>query len=61
MPQSEVLGRHLSPTAKEGDEGPQQQPNPVRHEERIRAENESRGSAQEIREPLPDEALPRPS
>jgi hypothetical protein len=43
MPQGEVLGEECGSRAKEGDEGPQQQPNPVRHEERIRAENESEG------------------
>jgi hypothetical protein len=61
MPESEVLREECGSRAKEGDKGLQQQPNPVRHEERIRAENELRGSVQEIREPLPDEALPRPS
>jgi hypothetical protein len=44
MPQSEVLGRHLGPRAKEGDEGPQKESNKAKHAERIRAENESDGA-----------------
>jgi hypothetical protein len=44
MPQSEVLGRHLGPRAKEADEGSQKEPNQAKHAERIRAENESEGA-----------------
>jgi hypothetical protein len=40
MPQSEVLGGHRGPRAKEGDEGPQEESNQAKHAERIRAENE---------------------
>jgi len=41
MPQSEVLGHECGPRAKEGDEGPQKEPNQAEHAERIRAEKES--------------------
>src|ERR1017187_3806558 len=40
MPQSEVLGRHPSPRAEQGDEGLQKESNQDEHAERIRAENE---------------------
>ena len=40
MPQSEVLGGHRGPRAKEGDEGLQKESNQAKHAERIRAENE---------------------
>ena len=40
MPQREVLGRHLGPRAKQGDERPQKESNQAEHAERIRAENE---------------------
>jgi hypothetical protein len=41
MPQREVLGRHPSPRAEQGDEGPQEESNQAEHAERIRGENES--------------------
>ena len=44
MPQSEVLGHECGPRAKEGDEGPQKEPNQAEHAERIRAENQSEGA-----------------
>lgn len=44
MPQSEVLGRHLGPRAKEGDDGLQKESNQGEHAERILAENESEGA-----------------
>jgi hypothetical protein len=44
MPQSEVLGRHLGPRAKEGDEGPQKESNHAEHAERIPAEIQSEGA-----------------
>src|SRR5450759_332222 len=41
MPQGEVLGRHPSPRAEQGDERPQKESNQAEHAERIRGENES--------------------
>ncbi len=41
MPQGEVLGRHLGPTAKEADEGPQKESKQAEHAVRIRAEKKS--------------------
>jgi hypothetical protein len=45
MPQSEVLGGHRGPRAKEGDEGRQKGSSQAEYAERIRAENESEGPA----------------
>jgi hypothetical protein len=44
MPQSEVLGHYCGPKAKQGDKGPQKEPNQAEPAERIRAENESEGT-----------------
>jgi len=44
MSQSEVLGRHFGPRAKEGQEGPQKDSNQADHAERIRAEIQSEGA-----------------
>src|SRR5450759_2720553 len=44
MPQSEVLGRHVGPMAKESDEGSQKESDQAKHAERIQAENESEGA-----------------
>jgi hypothetical protein len=41
MSQREVLGQHVGPRAKEGDEGRQEKPNQAEHAGRIRAEVES--------------------
>ncbi len=43
MTESEVLGEKRGSGAKEGGEGPQKQSNQARHDERIRADNESKG------------------
>jgi len=45
MPQSEVLGRHLGPGAKEGGKGPQKESKQAEHAGRIRTENESEGAS----------------
>jgi len=50
MPQREVLGHDCGPRTKEGDEGPQEKSNQAKHAERIRAENESGGTAREAKE-----------
>jgi len=44
MPQSEVLGGHRGPRAKEGDEGRQKGSSQAEYAERIRSENESEGA-----------------
>ena len=44
MPQSEVLGGHGGPRAKQGNEGSQKESNQAEHADRIRAKNESEGT-----------------
>jgi len=56
MPQSEVLGGHRGPRAKEGDEGRQKGSSQAEYAERIRAENESEGPARGAQEALSAEA-----
>lgn len=47
MAESDVLAEECGSRAKEGGEEPQKQPNQARHDERIRAENDSEGFSPE--------------
>jgi hypothetical protein len=61
MPQSEVLGGHRGPRAKEGDEGRQKGSSQAEYAERVRAENEPEGPARGAQEALSAEAPMPPS